>query len=58
MDISFLQLPSHIYYILCTVYVLCTVLYCSVLYSVLYTTEGENLHGLHEKDSGLGEMIL
>ena len=46
----------YIYYILCTVYVLCTVLYCSVLYSALYTTEGENLHGLHEKDSRLREM--
>ena len=39
----------------CTVYyVLCTVLYCTVL----YTREGEYLHGLHEKDSGLGEMVL
>ena len=25
---------------------------------VLYTREGEYLHGLHEKDSGLGEIIF
>ena len=38
----------------CSTIILCNecVLYCTML----YTREGEYLHGLHEKDSGLGEM--
>ena len=31
-------------------------MYCVLYCTMLYTREGEYLHGLHEKDSGLGEM--